>query len=88
MEHISERAKERKGLEHKLEGKIERFATALPSATWIGLAGGAVLSALVLRVARKKSAAIFVGEWVPTLLMLGLYTKVAKVAREKREAHI
>lgn len=43
-----------------------------------GLVAGAALSvgaSLLLRILGRKQDALFVGEWAPTLLLLGLYVK-------------
>jgi len=90
IKQVTERAKDvvknMAGTEGQTTKKIERVTAAIPSATWLILAGGAVVGSLVLRLAGKKSASTFVGEWVPTILMLGLYNKLVKVmGSERRE---
>jgi hypothetical protein len=35
--------------------------------------------ALALAVAGKGKAATFVGQWAPTLLILGVYNKIVKI---------
>ena len=88
IKSATERAKQANGIEGQTTKKIERITSAIPSATWLILAGGAVAGSLVLRLFGKKSASTFVGEWVPTILMLGLYNKVVKVmGSERREAN-
>jgi hypothetical protein len=53
--------------------------------------GGAVCSiglSLTLRVFNQKHGALFVGQWAPTLLLLGVYSKLAQRhswAQEKTE---
>ena len=59
--------------------KIGQAAAAIPSATWLVLGGGAVVGALVLKVMGRDTSANFVGQWAPTLLMLGLYKKMMKL---------
>jgi hypothetical protein len=59
---------------------IEKLTASLPSSTWLMLAGGAVVASLAFKLAGKRHAALFIGEWVPTILMLGLYNKLVKVA--------
>ena|SRR3979409_2617738 len=59
--------------------KIGRATSAIPSATWLVLGGGAVVGAAVLKVMGRDTSANFVGQWAPTLLMLGLYNKMVKL---------
>jgi hypothetical protein len=39
---------------------------------------GAMAGSLVLRLLERDSDSIFVGQWAPTLLVLGLYNKIVK----------
>jgi hypothetical protein len=58
---------------------IEDQTAKLPSDTFLWAAGASVLGALVLRVFfNRKDDAQFVGQWAPTLLILGLYNKLVK----------
>lgn len=59
--------------------QIEQFTSQVPSGLYLGLAIGAVgLSALLYARGRKQDA-IFVGHWVPTILLTGLYNKLVKL---------
>ena len=58
---------------------IEQETAKLPSDWFLWAAGGAIAAALTLRIAGQKHAANFVGEWAPTILILGLYNKMVKV---------
>ena len=51
----------------------------VPSGTYLSLAVGSIGLSLALRLMGQKHAATFVGQWVPTILILGLYNKVVKV---------
>ena len=64
---------------------LEKLTASLPSSTWLLLAGGAVAASLAFKLVGKKHAALFVGEWVPTILMLGLYNKIVKVMGSERD---
>lgn len=67
--------------------KIEQLTSALPSSTWLILGGSAIVGALVLKAMGRDAGASFVGQWVPTILMLGLYNKVVKVMGSDRGAN-
>jgi hypothetical protein len=70
--------------EGKTTKAIERKTAALPSVTFLALAGGAIAGALVLKLLGRHSTANFVGEWAPTFLMLGIYNKIVKVLGSER----
>jgi hypothetical protein len=61
--------------------RVERVAARLPQATWLLLAGGSILGAIVLKVMRRHAVANFVGEWAPTFLLIGLYNKLVRLER-------
>lgn len=57
---------------------IERQTTKLPTDVFLWVAGAFVLGSLVLKTAKREEDSLFVGQWVPTLLILGLVSKLAK----------
>lgn len=57
---------------------IEEQTAKLPSDTFLWLAGGAIATSLSLKMLGQDHKALFVGQWVPTLLILGLYNKLVK----------
>jgi len=59
---------------------IEDQTAKLPSDTFLWIAGGAIATALTLKLMGKDHQALFVGQWAPTFLILGLYNKLVKVA--------
>jgi hypothetical protein len=58
---------------------IEQQTSKLPSDTFLWAALGSIGASLVLQVMNKKEYANFVGQWAPTLLILGLYNKMVKL---------
>lgn len=63
--------------------KVEEQAKALPNIGFLGLAGaGVVLSAGLTFFSKKQELGSFVGLWVPTILLLGLYNKLVQVEDE------
>jgi hypothetical protein len=58
---------------------IEEQTAKLPSDTFLWAALGAISTSATLQMMGKQHASLFVGQWVPTLLMLGLYNKIVKV---------
>jgi hypothetical protein len=65
---------------------IETQTAKLPSDTFLWAACGSVAASLVLQLMGRKTESTFVAQWVPTLLILGLYNKVVKVAGSDRAA--
>jgi hypothetical protein len=63
---------------------IEQQTAKLPSDLFLWAAGGSILTSLMLKLANRDHAALFVGQWVPTFLILGLYNKIVKVAGSDR----
>jgi hypothetical protein len=59
---------------------IEAQTAKLPSDLFLWAGVGSVIGALALKAMGREKDANFVGQWVPTLLILGLYNKVVKVA--------
>jgi hypothetical protein len=96
QEFVADTDKYREG---PIARKIERRTARLPSDLFLWVAGGAVALSLSLQIAgmmrgRKRTLfgrstpsvplAGFVGQWVPSLLLLGVYNKIVKVAGSDR----
>ena len=59
---------------------IEEQTAKLPSDFFLWAACGSIGGSLLLQVAGRQHASLFVGQWAPTFLILGLYNKLVKVA--------
>ena len=59
---------------------IEQQTAKLPSDTFLWLAGGSIAASLTFKMMGKEHEALFVGQWAPTFLILGLYNKLVKLA--------
>jgi hypothetical protein len=57
---------------------IEHYTSRVPSGTYLSLAIGSIGLSALLHLAGRKHDAQFVGQWVPTILLLGLYNKMVK----------
>lgn len=57
---------------------IEEQTAKLPSDTFLWAAGGAIATSLICKLCGHDHKALFFGQWVPTLLILGLYNKLVK----------
>ncbi|MFO0852349.1 MAG: hypothetical protein U0871_27850 [Gemmataceae bacterium] len=63
---------------------IEEYTAQLPSDTFLWAAGASIAASLTLMVAGNRHGALFVGQWAPTFLLLGVYNKIVKVAGPDR----
>jgi hypothetical protein len=57
---------------------VESHTAAIPSIALLGLAVGSMAISLALMMAGRRQAANFVGQWAPTILIMGLYNKLVK----------
>lgn len=77
---------------------IEQQTAKIPSDVFLWAAGAAILGSMALQVIgarrgpfyffqrRRAPGATFVGMWVPTILLLGIYNKIVKVAGSDKES--
>ena len=66
--------------EGKLTRAIEKQTSRVPSGIFLGAAGLSIVGSLVFYISGRKQFANLMGEWVPTLLLLGMYNKFVKEA--------
>jgi hypothetical protein len=57
---------------------IEEQTAKLPSDTFLWAAGASIATSLILKMLDRHHEALFVGQWAPTILILGLYNKLVK----------
>lgn len=68
---------------------IERRTARLPSDVFLWGALGSMALSLALQLrsgVEKKEVSNFIGMWVPTLLIFGLYNKIVKTAGHDRRS--
>jgi hypothetical protein len=58
---------------------IEQQTAKLPSDTFLWAAIGSIAASLAFNLTGKRHAALFVGQWAPTFLLLGTYNKLVKL---------
>lgn len=58
---------------------IEQQTAKLPSDTFLWAAIGSIGTSLVMMAMGEEKKANFIGQWAPTLLILGLYNKMVKL---------
>lgn len=76
---ISKAARNEQPVEGALTKKVEKVTAYIPSMAYLGLAAGSLAFSATLALMReKKGWANFVGLWVPSFLLLGIYSKIVK----------
>lgn len=89
MEGIREKAEELKDKardsrdsfdmrEGRTAKEIEKRTAQIPSDAFLWAAGASVVGSAVLHFMNRKETSNFVGQWAPTLLILGVYNKLVK----------
>ena len=58
---------------------IERYTGGIPSSAFLAVAVGAIGLALVSQLAGRGKWGNFIAQWVPTLLITGVYNKLVKL---------
>jgi hypothetical protein len=64
--------------EGRLAKSIERQTAKLPSDAFLWAAVGSMGVSAALQAAGNKHASLFVGQWAPAFLLLGIYNKLVK----------
>jgi hypothetical protein len=57
---------------------LERQASRIPSDVFMWAAGASIAASLALKIAKRDHEALFVGQWAPTFLLLGVFNKIIK----------
>ncbi len=82
--------------EGRIARTIEKHTAKLPSDTFLWAAVGAMAASAAVQLLRPKVTSrwrgttnrgplsLFIGQWVPTLLLFGIYNKIVKVAGSDR----
>ncbi|MEX1041333.1 MAG: hypothetical protein WDZ51_11910 [Pirellulaceae bacterium] len=63
---------------------IEEQTAKVPSDAFLWAAFGSIGGSIFLQMMGRQHESLFVGQWAPTFLILGLYNKVVKVAGSDR----
>jgi hypothetical protein len=58
---------------------IEQQTAKLPSDLFLWAAFGSIAGSLAFKLSGKDHGALFVGQWAPTFLLLGIYNKLVKL---------
>jgi hypothetical protein len=64
--------------EDRATENVESQTAKVPSLAFLGFAIGAMAASAALVLTGRKQLGNFVGQWAPTILIMGLYNKIAK----------
>ncbi|HZR64920.1 MAG TPA: hypothetical protein VFA85_07220 [Terriglobales bacterium] len=64
--------------EDRMTGMVESQTAKFPSSTYLAAAISAMGVSALLKIFGKNSWALFVGQWAPSFLIIGVYNKLVK----------
>jgi hypothetical protein len=64
--------------EDRITGAIEAQTAKIPSSGYLAAAVSAMAASAVLKVLGRDEWALFVGQWAPAFLIMGVYNKMVK----------
>lgn len=64
--------------EGNVTSTVEQQTSKAPSILWLGLAVSAMATSAALVATGRKQIGNFIGQWAPSLLIIGLYNKLVK----------
>ena len=65
--------------EGTLAKMIEDHTARLPSDIFLWAAVGSMVGSAILQAKGERHKSLFIGQWAPTFLILGLYNKLVKL---------
>jgi len=86
MEGAGRRSGDQSQAEGAVARMIEEKTAKLPSDLFLWAAGASIAGSLTLQCMGRQHESLFVGQWAPTFLILGLYNKIVKVAGSDRQS--
>jgi hypothetical protein len=57
---------------------LEKQTSKIPSSGFLAAAIGAMVGSAIFKIAGRDEWALFVGQWAPAFLILGVYNKMVK----------
>ena len=72
--------------EGKMTRETESMTAQIPSLAFLTGAVVSMAVSLGLQVTGREKLSLFIGQWAPTFMLLGLYNKLVKVAGSDRSS--
>ena len=64
--------------EDRVTSTIESQTAKIPSSGYLAAAVGAMAVSAIFKIAGKDDWALFIGQWAPSFLVIGVYNKMVK----------
>ena len=64
--------------EDRFTGAIESQTSKLPSSGYLAFALGSMAASAILKAVGKDDWSLFIGQWAPSFLIIGVYNKLVK----------
>jgi len=64
--------------EDRYTSALENQTAKLPSTAYLGFAVGSMAVSAILKLTGRDDWSIFVGQWAPAFLIMGVYNKLVK----------
>jgi hypothetical protein len=64
--------------ESRMGRRLQRRTGRIPSSVFLWAAGSSIVGSLAFYLMGRRQTAQFVGQWAPTLLILGTYNKLVR----------
>jgi hypothetical protein len=64
--------------EDQVTGMLESQTSKIPSSGYLGAALGSMAGSAILKIMGRDEWALFVGQWAPAFLIMGVYNKMVK----------
>ncbi len=74
------------GNEDRATSTVEQGTSKVPSLVFLGLALGSMAASAALVLTGRKQLGNFIGQWAPSILIMGTYNKIAKELAAPRSA--
>lgn len=81
--HAAQQGVEKLKSEKKPVEAVMSVLESAPKPLYMGLAAGSILASLILYGFRRREDSLFVGQWAPTFLALGIFSRLAKELHEE-----
>ena len=78
MDFPSTTSRSRGEREDQFTSSIESQTSQIPSTGYLGAAIASMAGSAVLKIMGKDNWALFVGQWAPAFLIMGVYNKMVK----------
>lgn len=78
------------GDKHRREGRVtkemEKRTAMVPSNAYLFAALGSMAASATLQIFGRQHVSLFVGQWAPAFLLMGIYNKIVKVSGSEAPA--